>query len=206
MKIDDIIYVHIPKTGGYSMCQSLKLVKYKNWFNHSTAKEIRVNIGEEEFKKKFIYTIVRNPWDRILSSYKFIKFGTEVVGVIDIPEYKEYRQLDFDGFIDKLYSIFKLKGEVLISPNSNFYSPANKVVMNQHNFIYDDGTELVNYIGHLNNLQESLDEIFNITGVRIPQPQKTNVGKSGGENVVMSDECIDKITEMYQRDIDLFGF
>ena len=211
MKINDIIYIHIPKTGGFSMCQSLQNVGYTNWNHtnwndHYTAKEIKTSIGDENFKNKFLYTIIRNPMDRIISGYKFMKYGSEVAPVMGSPQYKEYRNLNFEEFIDKLYNNFKLKGEVLLDLNKSFYSLPNKLVMGQHNFIYDNETKLVNHIGRLNKLNELLDKIFDITKVRIPLPQIMNVSKSGGEDINMTDEFINKISEMCQKDIDLFGF
>ena len=72
-KINKLIYIHIPKTGGWSICNVLDDVGYKNWFNHSSAIEIRDKIGLVNFNNSIKFTVIRNPWDKIKSGYFFFK-------------------------------------------------------------------------------------------------------------------------------------
>jgi len=64
------LFVHIPKTAGRSIlnalgahfhCQHLRLVDYEK------------QIGAEELAKRFKFAVIRNPWDRAASWYRFFQ-------------------------------------------------------------------------------------------------------------------------------------
>ncbi|MGV6812642.1 MAG: sulfotransferase family 2 domain-containing protein [Brevirhabdus sp.] len=103
------IFVHIPKTGGTSLATALenramkddiligdtpKAVKRRRrlkdlhpagrLWKHSTLRDIAGVVGDEEFENFFVFTIVRNPWDRVLSYYSWLKgqsFNHPAVGL-----------------------------------------------------------------------------------------------------------------------------
>ena len=99
------------------MSGALIKIGYNKRFGHATAKEIQLKVGNE-YENMFKFTIIRNPWDRILSSYMFLKYGSDVHrNVAKLPEHKIYNTLkvrNFDEFIHKLYHEFKTRNEVLI--------------------------------------------------------------------------------------------
>ena len=65
-----ILFVHIPRTGGSSIEKFFdftpKLDHYKKQTQHSTLQEYSEHC---DVKKYFKFTVVRNPWDRLLSWY-----------------------------------------------------------------------------------------------------------------------------------------
>ena len=66
------IFVHIPKCAGVSMCKTL--------FGglaggHTTLEEYLTIFEPRHVQNYFKFTIVRNPWDRVVSSYFFLKGG-----------------------------------------------------------------------------------------------------------------------------------
>ena len=78
------IFIHIPRTAGFSVNQSLQAwVDHQNldfsqarWekdYPHYTSIEIRQIVGEERFQEYFKFAFVRNPWDRVLSRYLYLK-------------------------------------------------------------------------------------------------------------------------------------
>jgi hypothetical protein len=77
------IFLHLPKTGGTSINSSLSsYCKHPANDSNSGAfsKHARIetmynNIGKDKFDEYFKFTIVRNPWDRILSLYFW---GTQI--------------------------------------------------------------------------------------------------------------------------------
>jgi hypothetical protein len=69
VKLDNLSFVHIPRSAGTSIGHWLKANKgsssYQEWYNHPTLEEMQPT--------GTTFTVVRNPWDRIVSLYQFSK-------------------------------------------------------------------------------------------------------------------------------------
>lgn len=148
------IFVHIPKAAGTSIERAFlddldldmenrhALLLGENTNNsigprrvsHLTATEY-VNlhfVSQQIFDKYFKFAIVRNPLDRLYSTYKYKKFS-------------DY--LSFDNFIKlKLESLFYSEIE------GYFYK-------SQYDYIYKDEKKLVDYVGRLENLNNDFKVI-----------------------------------------------
>ena len=61
------IFIHINKTGGTSIAEAIGLPNKR----HLHVKEVISIIGEANFNKAFVFTVVRNPWDKVVSHYKY---------------------------------------------------------------------------------------------------------------------------------------
>jgi chondroitin 4-sulfotransferase 11 len=74
MLLDDLglIFVHITRTGGTSIETALA---GQDWWQisphtkHLSARQIRIQAGEEKWAKYFKFSLVRNPWDRVVSMF-----------------------------------------------------------------------------------------------------------------------------------------
>lgn len=89
-------------------------------------------LTQEMFDSYFKFTIVRNPWSRVVSIYKHFGYNNK---------------LEFHAFIK---GVFQTK---LLAENHWFVGP-------QHNFICSDsGDQLVDFIGRFEDLQNSFDKI-----------------------------------------------
>ena len=62
------IFVHIIKTGGVSIATGLNMQAKQC---HLTASEIRTKVGDATWNRYFKFSIIRNPWDKMVSSYHF---------------------------------------------------------------------------------------------------------------------------------------
>jgi chondroitin 4-sulfotransferase 11 len=60
----DFVFVHINRTGGTSIERALGARH-----THRTAREIRTELGSRHFDSKFSFSVVRNPWDKVVSQY-----------------------------------------------------------------------------------------------------------------------------------------
>lgn len=66
------IFVHIPKCAGISVARSLF---GNDAGGHLPIRAYLKNFSEQEFVNFFKFTIVRNPWDRLVSAYWYLKNG-----------------------------------------------------------------------------------------------------------------------------------
>ncbi len=113
------IFIHIPKTGGTALSLALEARAMKDdvlvgdtpkararagrqkglttagrLWKHSTLAEIDGLVASEELDDFFIFTLVRNPWDRMVSYYHWLKgqgFNHQAVALA--------RSLDFSDFL-----------------------------------------------------------------------------------------------------------
>ena len=145
------LFIHIPRTGGTTVHKVLD--KY--------ATQIPDHILGVEAKKKwpwcFRYTIMRNPYTRMVSCYE-CQFPRE-------PDHyhlpKEPDSLTFDRYveiiIDGRHDTYDSNG----SSNFQHWRP-------QTDWIFDDDDRLiVDYIGHTETLEEDINEIGRLIGAGV---------------------------------------
>jgi len=116
----NFIFVHIPKTGGTSMMLALeerakkddiligdtpKAKRRRNrlkgiqtagrLWKHSTLADIDGLVSTDEIDSAFVFTLVRNPWDRMVSYYHWLR-----TQAFDHPAVSLAKQVDFTTFLN----------------------------------------------------------------------------------------------------------
>lgn len=111
------IFVHIPKTGGSSIedviwpLESDKVVEnlwmgfIKPYYNkyqtgglqHLTCKQIKTHVGFEVFNSYYKFTVVRNPWEKAVSQFIYMKHVRKdlrkFIGMTKWTSFKKYLKL-----------------------------------------------------------------------------------------------------------------
>lgn len=167
----ECIFVHIPKTAGTSIELFFKneldlpakakapLVLSKNkvgeigppHLTHLKAHEFYENcfISEELFDSYFKFSFVRNPWDRVVSFYKYSNLNLLI---------------SFKTFVNN-------ELPKLLKERSYFYAP-------QYDFIYQNGEKLVDFVGRFEQLQKDFDKVcdkLDISDSKLPHERKSKV-------------------------------
>lgn len=200
------IFVHIPKCAGTSIYKTLipdfnpphdiNQTEYggwdsknKIWKQHAMASQI-IEFYCPDFNDYFSFAFVRNPWDRSVSDYFWMKKALNVE----------------DSFKNFLKLSNKFNTPRLSYPHLNGSGRGDHLLA-QSDFIFDsNGNQIVNYIGKFENLQEDFNTICDKIG--IPQQQLPHINKSKNKHYTeyYDDETRKIVAEKYAKDIEYFGY
>jgi len=198
-----LIFVHIPKTGGQSIYHALGGDLYNPnpnkkilWgpdgdfeYSHFTALEIKGAISTKKFKEYYMFTMVRNPFDRLVSLYFHKKLGRDT-------RFVSAEGLSFHQFVENLYEKFHL------IPQTRQLDMAH--VRPQHEYVYDKNDKmLVDHIFKYENYDEIQAFITTYGGSELP---KINTTQHLNYRAYYTKEAHAMVSEMYAKDFKRFGY
>lgn len=185
------IFFHIPKCAGTSIASA---VFGYDKVSHRDAKKYQQIFSEQDFNAYFKFTVVRNPYDRLISAYTYLKNGGGTTGdqnwaIKHLSHYENFEDFVFSG-LNKPHII-----------NYHHFRP-------QYKYICLPGkTEpVVDYIGKLENLAEVesvLSEKLNLSELGI---NKKNTSKRGDYKSYYSPESIKRVADIYKIDLELLNY
>lgn len=180
--LDNFVFIHINKTGGSSVEKALKLP-----FAHRTALEKIEEMGREAWDRKLTFTVVRNPWDKVVSHYHY-RVKTNKTDLRDKPiEFREWVKLAY-GDRDPLYC------------------DPPRMFMPQLDWITDEnGKVLVDEIIRLENIDSEFDALLKKLGrtATLPHVKKSN---RGSYKDYYDEETIEIVRSCFEKDIERFGY
>jgi hypothetical protein len=200
-KLHKFIFVAVPKTGTHSVRRALRehmgpqdleqvglfvkrelpiadLARLQH--GHLSLQQVRPYFPPEEFKALFKFAFVRNPFDRFIS---YCAFMTRAGG-----QFERDPQGVMRHFIENP------------PPRHVLFQP-------QHSFMTDEaGTLLSDYIGRVEDMQASYDEICRRIGIRSATLEKVNPSKRMDYRQYYDQGLIDEVAKLYARDLELFGY
>lgn len=185
------IFVHIPKCAGISLAQTL----FGHCVPHSTITDYQIMFGADKFNNYFKFTIVRNPWDRLVSAYFFLKGGgfDSSDKAIFSPLIEQYPT--FNDFVELLYYNKEYMKLTHFHPQYNWIKTPS-------------GKTPIDYIGKLENLDEALKEIYNNLGMDYAdKPKQLNASiRKADFREYYTKKTRDMVAELYRKDIKLLGY
>jgi hypothetical protein len=204
------IMIDIPKTGTRSRRQTLLPFKIidiigksegKNFYQHGTAFDCKKglqNIGLN-FNDYFSFCVVRNPWDRYLSFFKYCKEKAE-----------DYlKTTDFKGWRD--IKIKQGKHCVNLFSNNNEQQVIRKIINNKptqsHYFLNQNQQIMVSYIALFENIQTEFEyfcETIGIEKIKLLHNNKSETQISCSD--IYNQELIDLVAEKEQCVIKLKNY
>ena len=215
------LFIHIPKNGGTSLRHTKSNIIVNNYGNaqaldkKDVAKELakvdlkpsfghaRLRDFEPEFVKKYQpFCIIRNPWDREVSKYKFLLHAQKNKS----PKTKNRRDLfseyshDSDGtsvlsFKDYLDMRVKFRNVpyTWLHAIENFWS--------QKSYIVDHDGQINAHVLRFENYD---DDIQNYLGIKITE--KANQMKKDDYRKYYISDTYDIVADLYKEDIEYFDF
>lgn len=181
----NFFFIHINKTGGSSIERALKLD-----LDHKTAQEKIKQVGRKVWDDAFTFSVVRNPWDKVVSHYSYrVQTGQTGMG--------KNNNIGFNEWVDLAYF-----------QNDSIYYDKPKMFMSQSDWVLDaDGTMLVDKICRFESLREDFSNVCSRLSINTELPHvKASKHRRNNYQSYYNRRSIEIIAEKFSRDIELFGY
>ena len=203
------IFVHIPKTGGTSMAlalegramkediligdtpkakrrrKRLKDVKTAGrLWKHSTLADIDGLVSPDEIDSAFVFTLVRNPWDRMVSYYHWLQEQE-----FDHPAVALARQVDFSGFLNAP----ETQAAMRAAPYGHYVTDAR-------------GREVCDAFIRLEHLEDDCAPLWAHLGFRLDLPVNNQSPRDRDYRIYYSESDAALIEDLFAQDVARFGY
>jgi chondroitin 4-sulfotransferase 11 len=186
------LFIHIPKTGGD--CLKKNLSRDENFIDnyHKKIKRLRTQFKLHEY---FKFAFVRNPWDRFVSAYFYLK------EVQNNPNHEWPSDIWKSNVINNNFDTFSefLESRLWTSGRWFHFRP-------QYNFIINERNVDIDFIGRFENLQEDFDKVCNHIGLPTQKLVPTNTSKHKHYTEYYDNHGRRLIECYYKQDINYFGY
>ena len=149
-----------------------------------------------KYEEYYKFTFVRNPMDRFVSAYFFLKKGG--ISLADKKFSKRY-VLPYDEFSDFVHSLKSGRTRNAVI-NWIHFRP-------QYLFLLDSNLEMhLDFIAKVENFDNDLNHIAENLGVPLLSKEVVNQTNHPESRKVYSNEDWEFVKNIYEKDIELFGY
>ena len=196
------IFVHVPRCGGTSIEKAIWgqhqteehlrhgfISRYENKYQtgglqHLLAWQIRAETGEPVFNDYFKFTVVRNPWDKLVSQYHFMAKREDLRQFIGMNA-----DDDFTAYLELIQKKLHVQWE------------------HQHKFIFDEnGKSMVDFVGRYEQYDRVAAWLLNRFGIRRGKLTHRNKSQRRPHHEYYNDDSRERVAQMYAKDIELFQY
>ncbi len=185
------IFIGVPKTAGNAVIKVLGCPG--GW--HATIDHYAA-FDPARTAAFFTFAFVRNPWDRLVSSFHYVRRYQAPEAVAWARSWlRPYA--DFQSFLTALNQNRRLRTAVLGYPMFRV----------QSRFVCVNDAPAVAYIGRFEHLEEDLAHICSVLGLTWQKPPRVNTSPRGDyRDYYLTDRQIDFVASLYAADVARFGF
>ncbi len=187
-----VLFVHVPKAAGTAIVSALYGLRGVGHYRAVTAR----NLNPELFWSLYRFAVVRNPWERLVSAYRFaLQGGTEEVALNNAHVLHSRIPDRFEPFV--------LDWLVHQSPES-----LHSLFMPQHLFVQDEkGELLVDDLYDLGALRQLGRDLSRFLGrpVNIPRSNTTGSGARVA-GYYRNPAVVSAVSAYYAGDVALFDY
>ena len=178
------VFIHINKNAGTSIGHAIGLPKKQ----HLTVKEVIEIIGRPAWDGAFRFSIVRNPWDKVVSHYNH-RVKTNQTGLKDNP-------ISFKQWVAATYGPVK---------DPRYYDQP-KMFQPQVEWLRDfEGRIELGLIGRFEDLPTTYRQIADRLGVTTDLPH-LNKSERSDYRASYDDETASIVGKWFREDIERFGY
>ena len=178
------IFIHINKTAGTSIGNAIGLpIKH-----HQSAREVIARIGRDKWDKAYKFTLVRNPWDKVVSHYEYRRKRNKT----DLAT----QDISFAEWVKKTYGPEK----------DPFYYNNPKAFQPQVEWLKDDeGNISIDFVGKFESINEDFEQIKKAIGLDAELPH-LNASRRADYRSYYDDETREIVAQWFREDIEAFNY
>jgi chondroitin 4-sulfotransferase 11 len=184
-----LIFIHIPKNAGISIEEAL----FGKKIGHKSILQFEAH-NEKKYDEYFKFTVVRNPFDRLVSAFHFLKKG----GINPVDKKWSDKNLmnidDFESFVYKLKDK-KFAKKVL---NQQHFRPQYKYL------VTSKGTLNIDLIMKFENLSSDFVKLTDMINMKDKTLEHKNKSDRNSWEEYYDENSKELIHKLYQKDFELF--
>lgn len=183
------IFIHVPKAAGTSINHAL----YGRTLGHYTISEIEAKFPRL-VEKCFVFSVVRNPYDRLVSAYHFAKKGRTVdMGMSNPKQYQIPEFKTFESFVN----------EWLVRQDLN---KVDHVFRPQYTYISKEGKINVDYLGMVETLNQDMSNVGKKIGREITVSEMNVVKDKSSYASYYTPAIKSTVFKIYKKDFVMLGY
>lgn len=219
-----------PKTGSTSLEKTLDKYQEGHEFNrgikqtgsgefypilfpnkHIPPLMLKAWLPQEIWQSYFKFVFVRNPWDWVVSEWKY-HFKPKKVGISDLVNHPiaTARYFKHSQRIKSLNNktVFSTEDiDYLFAHLKRFFPVVpNASSLYQSHYVYDvDGNQLVDFVGRFENINHDFEVIKDKLGLDICLPHLNSTNRDKYKTYFTEDSK-QRVAQLWQKDINNFGY
>ena len=185
------IFVHIPKCAGISLVKSL----FGDFdCGHTNLRRYQIMFAPAEFQRYFKFTIVRNPYDRLVSAFLFMKKGGINASDKSWADRKFARYENFEAFVKGWVNRRNVMRALHFRPQTEF------ICVRKHRIG-------VNFVGYFENLAADFAHIASRLQINASLVETNrNASREKDYRLYYTDETRAMVADVYADDFKLLGY
>ena len=178
------IFIHINKTAGTSIGNAIGLAVK----DHLTAREVIDRIGQQSWDEAYKFTLVRNPWDKVVSHYEYRRKKNKTGIATQNVTFTEWVRMTYGP--DKNPAFYN---------NPKSFQPQVEWLKDHH------GKVSVDFAGRFETINRDFEHITRHIGIDAELPH-LNASRRSAYQSYYDQESRDMVARWFAEDIEFFGY